>query len=393
MSLKYYAQKEGDLDISGLSSDTKPVSPITGWTFFEDDTGKTFRAESGSWVEKTNSSYSTSSHNHAGVYAPVLGGDDNYVTNAEKTKLSNISVTQAVDLDTIETNANNVPAIKTKTDNITVTQAVNLDTIESDTATNNTKVSNATHTGDATGATALTVVKIQGKDFPTLGAGDDQKYPKYVSASNAFVMTAIAGGGDVVGQASSVDSEIALFSGTGGKTIKRDTTTGVLKAVAGVIGAAVAGTDYGRPYVHVSTSSGATTTGADVNPVSVSGAVFTYVNNAVYRIWVMGRIDATAATTGCGIQFDFSTAITDINAQTIHPLTTATPAITYTIADDTTVAPSTGVPAGPLDVPFNTVALFRPGNNTGTCQLRFRSETTAVTALMAGVTMVVERLA
>jgi hypothetical protein len=59
-------------------------------------------------------------------------------------------------------------------------------------------VSNATHTGDATGATALTVVKIQGKDFPTLGAGDDQKYPKYVHASNAFVMTAIAGGGDMV---------------------------------------------------------------------------------------------------------------------------------------------------------------------------------------------------
>lgn len=59
-------------------------------------------------------------------------------------------------------------------------------------------VSNATHTGDATGATALTVVKIQGKDFPALGAGDDQKYPKYVSASNAFVMTAIAGGGDMV---------------------------------------------------------------------------------------------------------------------------------------------------------------------------------------------------
>jgi hypothetical protein len=59
-------------------------------------------------------------------------------------------------------------------------------------------VSNATHTGDATGATALTVVKIQGKDFPTLSGGDDQKYPKYVSASNAFVMTAIAGGGDMV---------------------------------------------------------------------------------------------------------------------------------------------------------------------------------------------------
>lgn len=42
----------------------------------------------------------------------------------------------------------------------------------------------------------------------------------------------------------SVDSEIALFSGAGGKTFKRATTTGVLKATSGVISAAVAGTDY-----------------------------------------------------------------------------------------------------------------------------------------------------
>lgn len=52
------------------------------------------------------------------------------------------------------------------------------------------------------------------------------------------------GTGDVTGQASSVDNEIALFSGTGGKTIKRATTTGVLKATSGVIAAATAGTDY-----------------------------------------------------------------------------------------------------------------------------------------------------
>jgi len=51
----------------------------------------------------------------------------------------------------------------------------------------------------------------------------------------------------VEGQSSSVDSEIALFSGTGGKTIKRATTTGVLKASSGVISAATAGTDYLEP--------------------------------------------------------------------------------------------------------------------------------------------------
>lgn len=35
-------------------------------------------------------------------FAPALGADDNYVTDAEKVKLSNISVTQPVDLDNLE---------------------------------------------------------------------------------------------------------------------------------------------------------------------------------------------------------------------------------------------------------------------------------------------------
>lgn len=57
-----------------------------------------------------------------------------FATATEKTKLWFISVTQAVDLDTIETNANNVPWIKSKTDFITVTQPVDLDQMETDIA-------------------------------------------------------------------------------------------------------------------------------------------------------------------------------------------------------------------------------------------------------------------
>jgi len=127
---------------------------------------------------------------------PAKGSDDNYVTDAEKTKLGNISVTQAVDLDTIESNSNaskaktdfitvtqnvdldaiesNSNASKTKTDFITVTQNVDLDQIESDTTTNNAKVSNATHTGEVTGSTALTLDKtaITNKTAVT-GVGSD----------------------------------------------------------------------------------------------------------------------------------------------------------------------------------------------------------------------------
>ena len=145
--------------------------------------------------------------------------------------------------------------------------------------------------------------------------------------------------------------------------------------------------------IHYSKSAGVTTTGANTTPVNVSGAVFDYVASAVYRIWVMGRINSTAATTGIGVQFDLSSAVTAINTLTIHTLTTATVAGQSSIADDTSQGVTTGVPAGPLDVPFNTNALLVTGANTGTCQLRFRSETTAVTELLAGVVMVVERVA
>lgn len=63
---------------------------------------------------------------------------------------------------------------ETKLSNITVTQAVDLDTIESDTVTNNAKVSNATHTGDVTGSTTLTLDKtaITGKTAVTPATGD-----------------------------------------------------------------------------------------------------------------------------------------------------------------------------------------------------------------------------
>lgn len=50
--------------------------------------------------------------------------------------------------------------------------------------------------------------------------------------------------GDVTGQASSVDGEVALFSGTGGKTVKRATGSGLAKLTNGVLSTAVAGTDY-----------------------------------------------------------------------------------------------------------------------------------------------------
>lgn len=66
----------------------------------------------------------------------VEGADAKILTAAERAKLANVSVTQAVDLDTIESD---LAGVKTKADHISVSQAVNLDTMESDIASAKTK--------------------------------------------------------------------------------------------------------------------------------------------------------------------------------------------------------------------------------------------------------------
>lgn len=65
------------------------------------------------------------------------------------------------------------------------------------------------------------------------------------SDSAGTTCSSLAGGsGDVVGPASSIDSEVALFNSTTGKLLKAATISGLTKLTSGVLSAAVAGTDY-----------------------------------------------------------------------------------------------------------------------------------------------------
>jgi hypothetical protein len=56
--------------------------------------------------------------------------------------------------------------------------------------------------------------------------------------------TVPTGSGDVTGAASSVDSEIVLYSGTTGKVLKRASGSGIAKITNGVLGVGTPGTDY-----------------------------------------------------------------------------------------------------------------------------------------------------
>ena len=81
--------------------------------------------------------------------------DDNLSTNVNDAITKRHSHSNSAILNAITESF--LTAHKAKLDYITVTAATNLDTMRTDVAANNAKVSNATHTGDVTGSTALTI--------------------------------------------------------------------------------------------------------------------------------------------------------------------------------------------------------------------------------------------
>lgn len=147
-------------------------------------------------------------------------------------------------------------------------------------------------------------------------------------------------------------------------------------------------------YTHVATLANDVTTGANVTPIDVTGLVFTYVPNSVYRFTVQGAVSAAAATTGCGFQLNVSTAVTTVWMHFLHQLAnTGTLSGGNSIADDASAGVSSGIPANAGIYPVTVWGLLRTGANGGTAQLRYRSETTAATTCKAGTTWVVEKIA
>jgi hypothetical protein len=81
----------------------------------------------------------------------------------------------------------------------------------------------------------------------------------YQKADGTAVVGGGGGGDASTNTSSSVDSEVALFSGTGGKTLKRATGTGIPKLTSGVQSIATQGTDYLAPVTEATIASAATT--------------------------------------------------------------------------------------------------------------------------------------
>jgi hypothetical protein len=107
----------------------------------------------------------------------------------------------------------------------------------------------------------------------------------YVWTGSAWDQVAFSISGSVTGPGSSIDSEIVLFNGTSGSSLKRATTTGVLKASSGVIAAATAGTDYVAPGTATTFTATQTFSGS-------SSALGIVLNDAAETT----TISATAAT-------------------------------------------------------------------------------------------------
>jgi len=159
---------------------------------------------------------------------------------------------------------------------------------------------------------------------------------------------ASTGSGDVVGPASSVDSELALFNSTTGKLIKRASLTGLVKATSGVASAATAGTDFVAPSGALGTPSSGTLTNCTADgtdavgfrnvPIASKSAAYTTVLADSGKVIFHPSTDANARTftidSNANVAYPLGTVLTFIN------MTAA--AVTVAITSDTMYLAGTG---------------------------------------------------
>lgn len=111
--------------------------------------------------------------------------------------------------------------------------------------------------------------------------------------------------------ATSVDGEAVVFSGTGGKTGRRFTLSGMIKAASGVLSAATAGTDYMKPdttsaltagFTSASVSAGTKSSGtytfdptAGAVQHATNGGAHTFAPPATHGAWMLDYVNNASA--------------------------------------------------------------------------------------------------
>jgi hypothetical protein len=126
---------------------------------------------------------------------------------------------------------------------------------------------------------------------------------------------------------------------------------------------------------------------------NIPNFVFDYEANSTYRINLYGAISSASTQAGCGFAFDVSSAVTNVWLQFYHQLATGgTITGGSQVIDATSYAVTSGTPANNQIIPVYVTALINTSSNTGTAQLMFRSETTAIVTLKAHSILLVEKI-
>lgn len=152
----------------------------------------------------------------------------------------------------------------------------------------------------------------------------------------------------IEGITSSVDSELALWSSTTGKVLKRADLTGIVKATAGVATTATAGTDYVAPGGALGTPSSGTLSNCTVDgtdsvgfrnaPVNSQSAAYTLVLADAGKVILHPSTDANARTftipANASVAYAVGTVLTFVNM--------TSQVVTIAITSDTLYLAGTG---------------------------------------------------
>ena len=200
-----------------------------------------------------------------------------------------------------------------------------------------------------TGTTTLQSGNTNSSFSLALPIADGTANQALVTDGAGVLSFASTGSGDVVGPASSVDSELALFNSTTGKLIKRASLTGLVKATSGVASAATAGTDFVAPSGALGTPSSGTLTNCTADgtdsvgfrnvPIASKSAAYTTVLTDSGKVIFHPSTDANARTftidSNANVAYALGTVLTFIN-MTSQAVTIAITSDTMYLAKDGT---------------------------------------------------------